>query len=107
MKDKYIIKNEKQFKELLENNEYLLVLFSSNDCGYCQMAENNIKQILPSIPQLELYKIKLNTEVGNIFKKYDVNSVPIIKLFKNSAPVYTGFGVRMPNDLYYQLKSFL
>ncbi len=107
MKDTTIIKNKNKFEKLLYDNEYFLVLFSSSDCGYCQMAENNIKQVLPSIPQLELYKIKMNTEVEDIFKKYDINSVPILKLFKNSEPVYTGFGVRMPNDLYYQLKSFL
>lgn len=107
MKDTTIIKNEKEFDKFLYNNKYFLVLFSSSDCGYCQMAEKNINQVLPSIPQLELYKIKMNTEVENIFKKYDVNSVPILKLFKDSEPVYTGFGVRMPDDLYYQLKSFL
>ncbi|GAB6099332.1 hypothetical protein JCM16358_12110 [Halanaerocella petrolearia] len=39
--------------------------------------------------------------------KYKVTSVPVFKLFKEGEVVYTGFGVRESNDLYYQLSSFL
>jgi len=41
-----------------------------------------------------------------LFKQYGVTSVPVIKIFKNAEVVYTGFGVRLPNDLYYQLKYY-
>lgn len=102
---KKLISNGKEFDKLLKEKEVLFVLFSNECCGYCQIAENNINQVLDSFPDLELYKLYLS-DAPEIFERYGINSVPVSKVFKNGEAVYTGFGVRSPNDIYYQLKSY-
>lgn len=104
-KEKKLISNAEEFDKLLEEKDAFFVLFSNDGCGYCQIAENNINQVIDSFPQLELYQLKL-ADAPEIFERYDINSVPVSKVFKDGAAVYTGFGVRSPNDIYYQLKSY-
>ena len=100
-----LISNGQEFKKLLHENEFLFVLFSNENCGYCQIAENNINQVIDSFPDVELHILKLG-DAPEIFKEYNITSAPVIKLFKNGEAVYTGFGVRKPDDIYYQLNSF-
>lgn len=103
--EKKLISNGEEFDRLLEEKDAFFVLFSNDSCGYCQMAENNINQVIDSFPQLDLYQLKLN-DAPEIFERYGINSVPVSKVFKEGEAVYTGFGVRSPNDIYYQLKSY-
>jgi thiol-disulfide isomerase/thioredoxin len=103
--EKKLISNGEEFDRLLEKKEAFFVLFSNDGCGYCQIAENNINQVIESFSELELYQLKLS-DAPEIFERYGINSVPVSKVFKNGEAVYTGFGVRSPNDIYYQLKSY-
>ena len=104
-KEKRLISNGEEFDRLLKEKDSLFVLFSNDGCGYCQIAEKNINEVIDSFPQLELYQLKL-TDAPEIFERYGINSVPVSKVFKEGEAVYTGFGVRSPNDIYYQLKSY-
>ncbi|MCC3143910.1 thioredoxin family protein [Halanaerobium sp. Z-7514] len=104
-KEVKLISNGKEFKKLLKTEEKLLVLFSNDSCGYCQMAENNIKKILDSFEDLILYKLKLS-DAPEIFAEYNINSAPVTKVFIDQKSAYTAFGIRPPSDLYYQLKPF-
>jgi thiol-disulfide isomerase/thioredoxin len=103
--EKKLISNGKEFDWLLKEKDAFFVLFTNDDCGYCQLAEKNINQVIDSLPQLEFYQLKL-TAAPEIFERYGINSVPVSKVFKNGESVYTGFGVRSPNDIYYQLKTY-
>lgn len=103
--EKKLISSGDEFDRLLEEKDAFFVLFSNDGCGYCQLAEKNINQVIDSFPELELYQLKL-TAAPEIFERYDINSVPVSKVFKDGEAVYTGFGVRSPDDIYYQLKSY-
>ncbi|MFW6295170.1 MAG: thioredoxin family protein [Halanaerobium sp.] len=104
-KESKLITSAEEFKTLLKSSEFLFVLFSNENCGYCKIAENNIKEVIDSFPDLDLYLLKLS-DAPDIFREYNVNSAPVIKLFKDGEAVYTGFGVRKADDIYYQLKSY-
>ncbi|RAK11203.1 thioredoxin 1 [Halanaerobium saccharolyticum] len=104
-KEKKLISSGKGFDQLLKEKDALFVLFSNDGCGYCQLAEKNINQVIKSFPQLEFYQLKL-AAAPEIFERYGINSVPVFKVFKDGNSVYTGFGVRSPDDIYYQLKSY-
>ena len=104
-KEVKLISNGQEFKKLLKTEEKLLVLFSNDNCGYCQIAEKNIKQILDSFEGLVLYKLKLSN-APEIFTEYNIKSAPVTKVFINQKAVYTAFGIRPPNDIYYQLKPY-
>lgn len=104
-KEKKLISSVEEFDHLLEEKEAFFVLFSNEACGACKIAEKNINQVLNSFPNLDFYEIKLN-QTPEIFERYDIKSAPVSKVFKEGKAVYTGFGVRAPNDIYYQLKSY-
>lgn len=104
-KEKILISSTQEFNQLLQEKDSFFVLFSSESCGYCKLAEKNIKEVIDSFPQLQLYQVKLS-DVPEIFEKYGVNSVPAAKIFKDGQSVYTAFGVRSPDDLYYQLQDY-
>lgn len=103
--EKILISSKKEFEKLLAEKDIFFVLFSSNSCGYCQLAEKNIKKVIREFPKLKFYQVKLD-QLPEIFEKYDINSVPVSKIFKNGESVYTGFGVRSEDDIYYQLKNY-
>lgn len=104
-KEEKLIFSGAEFNKLLVEKDSFLVLFSSQSCGYCQLAKKNIEQVISTFPQLDFYQLKLN-DAPEIFENYEINSVPVIKVFKAGKSVYTGFGVRSVNDLYYQLNSY-
>ncbi len=105
MSKKFMIIDQNILHKLIKDKDNFLLFFSTENCGYCQIAKNNIEKIIDNFPDLSLYEIKLNQN-QSLFKQYGVTSVPVIKIFKNAEVVYTGFGVRLPNDLYYQLKYY-
>ena len=103
--EKKLISNGEEFDRLLSEKDAFFVLFSNDGCGYCKIAEKNINEVIDSFPQLELYELKLK-DAPEIFERYEINSAPVSKVFKDGEAVYTGFGVRSANDIYYQLKSY-
>jgi thioredoxin 1 len=101
-----LISSQAEFESLLDSQATLLVLFSREDCGYCQIALQNITQVLANFPGFTLYVLKLN-DFPQLFEKYSIQSVPVLKIFKQGEAVYTGFGIRKVSDLYYQFKDYL
>ena len=51
--EKKLISNGEEFDRLLEEKDAFFVLFSNDSCGYCQMAENNINQVIDSFPRCQ------------------------------------------------------
>ncbi|TDX43614.1 thioredoxin family protein [Orenia marismortui] len=96
---------DNNIEEVIRSNKKLLIIFSSKDCGYCQLAKNNLLEIIDNFPELAIYECMISKAPKTI-ARYNISSVPILKLFSDGELVYTGFGVRNSNDLYYQLKSF-
>lgn len=103
--EKKLISSVEEFDQLLEVKEAFFVLFSNEACGACKLAEKNINQVIKSFPNLDFYEVKLN-QTPEIFERFGIQSAPVSKVFKEGEAVYTGFGVRSPNDIYYQLKSY-
>jgi len=98
--------NDDNFDQIISSNKNLLILFTSKNCGYCQIAKKNLNQVIDSFPEILVYECSiLNSQ--KIVERYQVSSVPILKLFIGGKVVYTAFGIRESSDLYYQIKSFL
>lgn len=103
--EKKLISKTEEFDNLIKEKNTFLVLFSSDSCGYCQLAEKNINKVIESFEKIDFYQLKL-ADTPEVFRRYDINSVPVLKIFRAGEAVYTGFGVRTPNDIYYQLKNY-
>ncbi|GAB6138703.1 thioredoxin family protein [Halanaerobaculum tunisiense] len=94
------------FTKVITKHELVLIIFSSQDCGYCQLAKRNLEEIIDQLPELPVYEGVIS-ELSEVTEEYKITSVPVFKLFEKGEVVYTGFGIRESKDLYYQLNSFL
>lgn len=98
--------NDDNFDRIVGSYKNLLILFTSQNCGYCQIAKKNLNQVIDSFPEILVYECSISNS-PKIVERYQVSSVPILKLFIEGKVVYTAFGIRDSSDLYYQIKSFL
>jgi len=99
-----VLKDDNFLKEI-NKHKYLIVLFSSPDCGSCQLAKKHVIDTAEQFKDIEVRECYIDAAPETI-KKYKINSSPLIKIFVDGESVYTGFGVRTPTDLYYQFKGF-
>ncbi|MFP4016362.1 MAG: thioredoxin family protein [Halanaerobiales bacterium] len=97
---------DNNFQELINKNNFVLVIFSSINCGYCKIAKKNLLSILEQISGLAVYEYIIDSN-SVIMEKYNVTSVPLMILFDKGEAVHRFFGVRQKEDLYYQLKAYL
>jgi len=97
---------DKTFQEKLNKHKFTCIVFSSINCGYCQIAKKNLNDILKQVPQINVYEYIVDN--NSIYMgKYSITSVPVMIVFDNDEIVHRFIGVRGKNDLYYQFKSFL
>ncbi len=96
---------DKSFEEKLNKNKLTCVVFSSINCGYCQLAKKNLDDILKQVPQINVYEYMVDKN-NTYMEKFSITSIPVMIIFDNGRIVHRFFGVREKNDLYYQLKSF-
>ncbi len=94
------------FQEKISKHKFTCVVFSSINCGYCQLAKKNLKDILTQVPKIDVYEYIVDKN-SIYMEKYNITSVPVMIIFDNGNIVHRFFGVREKNDLYYQFKAFL
>ncbi|ACL70257.1 thioredoxin family protein [Halothermothrix orenii] len=97
---------DKNFQKEIKNNKYSIVVFTTEGCGSCLLAKKYVKEVAQQFEELKLFECRVDKAPQSI-KKYSVQGAPTVKLFVKGESVYTGFGVRTPTDLYYQLESFI
>ena len=98
--------SDKNIENIIKNNRYVLIVFTSLTCGQCQLAKNNLLEVVDNFYDLSVYECMV-TKNPKIREEYKISTVPTFKLFKDGEAVYTSFGIREQSDLYYQLNSFL
>lgn len=83
------------------SNGVFILYFSNTDCAPCIMLE----KILSQIDECDFYKINIS-EYLEIAQKFDVTSIPSIKIFKNGINISNIIGVRSEKDIRKILKHF-
>lgn len=77
-----IVKNQEEFKELLEQNELVFVDFYADWCGPCKMLAPVVEALAEKNPEITFRKVNVD-ENSAIASQYGIMSIPALFLFKN------------------------
>lgn len=87
------------FNEVINSKVPVLVDFSAEWCGPCKMMAPILEQLKSSMgDSVRIIKIDVDAN-SQLASKYNIRSVPTIKIFQNGAEKWSGAGVRQADNL--------
>ncbi|MDP4120215.1 MAG: thioredoxin [Bacillota bacterium] len=89
--------NEQEFKDLIKDNEFVMVDFWATWCGPCRMVAPTIEEIAEEFEDVTVAKIDID-EYGSLAAEYDVQSIPTVVFFKNGEEIHREVGVKSFDD---------
>lgn len=94
---KYI--NEDGFsKEVLMNENLVIVDFYANWCGPCMKLGNELEKISKSRSVCQIVKVDVDKS-ANLVRKYGIDTIPVIMLFKNGKLLDKSVGYLTENEI--------
>ena len=70
------------FKEVIEQNEVVLLDFYANWCGPCRMLAQVLEEIVEENPDFVIGKINVDEE-GELAQSFSIRSIPQLYICKN------------------------
>ncbi len=98
------IKNTKEFNDLIDNNEYVVVDFFAEWCGPCKMLTPIFEELAQEIKIAKLYKVNVDDN-EELSIKYNVESVPTILFIKKGNVVDKHMGFIAKDALIEKIKN--
>ena len=74
--------NNTNFKEVLENNEVVLIDFYANWCAPCRMLGQVLEEIVETNPNILVAKVNVDEE-GELAQAFNIRSIPQLYISKN------------------------
>jgi len=96
-----------QFNDLINSPVPVLVDFSAEWCGPCQMMAPELKKLAGELgDKAKIIKIDIdkNQQLANTLQ---IRSVPTLVLYKNGKPVWRQAGAMMANQLKQILQTYI
>lgn len=75
-----IVNSNENIKELINNNEMVLVYFGSNNCNLCVAMKPKIEELLKSYPKIKSAQVDIE-KLLEISAVYNIFTIPVILLF--------------------------
>lgn len=95
--------NEKEFDEIITNNDTVLVDFFASWCGPCKMLAPEIEKLANEYQnQLPILKVDIDQQIG-LAQRYGIQTIPTLLVFKKGTVVKKAVGYQP----YSKLKQFL
>ncbi len=79
--------------EVLENTKTVLVDFWATWCGPCKMIAPIVEEVASQYPEYAVCKIDVD-KAPALARKYGIDSIPTLLVFKNGTVVNKAVGVR-------------
>ena len=100
------VNDYKEFLELVEKSDKVVVDFFATWCGPCRMLAPVIEQIdQEKLINCDFVKVDVD-EVEEAAARYGISSIPTIIIFKNAKPVHVIVGYRAKNQLVEEINRF-
>lgn len=90
---------EKQIQEIIFNNQLVILKFSKDGCGPCKNIDQALSVVQESKQDLVVHEIKYTEDTVDLFKEYQVKSVPTLCYFKDGTLVQTVLGSKTSKEL--------
>ena len=74
--------NKDNFKEVIEQNEVVVLDFYANWCGPCRMLAQVLEEVSEGNPNLVIGKINVDEE-GELAQSFSIRSIPQLYISKN------------------------
>lgn len=74
--------NNENFKEVVENNELVVLDFYANWCAPCRMLGQVLEEVAETNPNLLIGKINVDEE-GELAQTFNIRSIPQLYICKN------------------------
>ena len=74
--------DSKNFKEVIDSNETVVVDFYANWCGPCRMLGQVLEEISETNPELVIAKVNVDEE-GELAQAFSIRSIPQLYISKN------------------------
>lgn len=99
--------SEREILEIIDSKPpFILIYFTNPFCGSCKIAEQYLEEVLPQLPDFPALKCNVHYS-SQIVERLQVTSTPSFKFLVNGEVVYTSFGIRTKEDLYYNIITYL
>ena len=94
------VTNVKIFDTIIQKNNIVLVDFFMPGCSPCMRMMNILEEIATGGEFKNVTFIKVNAvQLPKLTDRFDINSVPVIKIFKNGAEIFSKTGVISATEL--------
>ncbi|KAI9593175.1 thioredoxin-like protein [Syncephalis fuscata] len=77
-----LVTSEAEFRDIINNNEFVVVDFFAEWCGPCRMIAPMIEKLDDSTPNVVFIKIDIE-QLEDISKEFGVTAMPTFRFFKN------------------------
>ena len=75
-----IIKSYEKLRELIENDDMLLIYFGVEECGVCKSMKPKVENMIKNFPNINAVMVEADKNL-NISAKFNVFTVPVILLY--------------------------
>ena len=93
-------------KDVFLSNDCVLIDFYSEDCPPCKLIESELEKVKKHFGKdIEVYQVD-QVKQNEVFKAFNVLSLPHLKLFRSGRPVWSYSGLIAAEDIIEQISKW-
>ncbi len=82
-----------KLNEVLKSKQFVLIDFQSDDCPPCKLIRRELEKVSTQLgDELKVFLVDQKEQL-EVFKAFNVQSLPHLKLFKNGRPLWSNSGL--------------
>lgn len=94
-----------KLKDVFLSNDCVLIDFKSDDCPPCKLIEQELAKVKLELgDKLAIFQVDQEREM-DIFKAFNIQSIPHLKLFKSGRPIWSYSGLISGNDIIVEINK--
>jgi len=103
------VQNDEQSKDIINNNEYVIVKFGADWCGPCKTLDpifNNLSENSEISSKVKFARINID-EITELAAEAEITSIPMLIIYKNGTKTAQKAGVKQEKELLEWIKEVI